>query len=572
MSDTLKPASPSPAEVAERAISVLSAAEVDRLLVLVAAQPRTGSGTPPLVAEPPPGSPAFRVAHFYLRQAIVASTAKGQIDTEARKRVIHLTECLHRQRAANPAPPRRGASTERALVALAHLIHGRAPNAEDVEDLAARIANGMSAADLLTQVTRGHGDWVRRSAARAPFGLSDSDFITAVYENVIGNSAPVNEVIAAQARLTTAPYSRHDMLMGAFGTAIQNRAAMEADIPHKVSFQTPGAGPVLTEEAWATRAADTEGLARARAALRPKRPYDLAPGSDIAVSIITSLWCGGAHIEAFLDNILAQTCLDGRAELIIIDAASPEGEAEVIARRTLGRSDVIYHRTESRIGIYAAWNLGVKMARGRYLTNANLDDIRREDSIAIQAGALDAHPWADIVYQDFITTLDDTLDWSGAAAFGFVSNLPPVTPRILTRFNLPHHAPMWRRQLHDELGLFDESMMSAGDADFWQRCLAAGKRFFKVNEPHAVYFHNPRGLSTRPDGAGRRESTLINRRMTPVFRPAHLDVDIQTFAMQHLGLPGPVPANSPRLPLVHSALRALGQAHRGAPPMTGATS
>ena len=47
----------------------------------------------------------------------------------------------------------------------------------------------------------------------------------------------------------------------------------------------------------------------------------------------------------------------------------------------------------------------------------------------------------------------------------------------------------------------------------WQRCLAAGKRFFKVNEPHAVYFHNPKGLSTRPDGAGRRESTLINRRI-----------------------------------------------------------
>ncbi len=553
-----------PTELAERAIAVLTSAEVDRLLDLLAAQPRPGTTALPPPADPPAGRPAFRVADFYVRSAIAATTARGQIDTVSRKFLLHLTDCLHRQRAANPEPPRRGVATQRALVALSHLIHGRTPYTDDVESLAARISAGLTAAELLNEVARGRGDWVRRSAARAPFGISDSDFIAAIYEDVIGHSAPINEIMAWLPRLTHAPYSRHDMLMSALAITMRIREAEEAGLPHKFSFHPPGPGVAITEEVWADRAADPEELARARGKLRPARPYDLAPGNDIAVSIITSLWRGGEHIESFLDNILAQTCLDGRAELIIIDAASPEGEAEVIARRTQGRSDVIYHRTETRIGIYAAWNLGVQMARGRYLTNANLDDLRREDSIAIQAGALDAHPWVDVVYQDFVISLDHTLDWAGAAAFGFVSNLPPVTPRIMSKFNLPHHAPMWRRRLHDELGMFDETMVSAGDADFWQRCLAAGKRFFKVNEPHAVYYHNPRGLSTRPDGAGQREVDAINRRMTPVFLPAHLDVDIQTFAMQHLGLPGPVPANSARLSLVHSALRALGRSHRGA--------
>ena len=47
--------------------------------------------------------------------------------------------------------------------------------------------------------------------------------------------------------------------------------------------------------------------------------------------------------------------------------------------------NIVYKRINYRLGIYDAWNVGVGMARGRYLTNTNLDDLRRVDSIALQA-------------------------------------------------------------------------------------------------------------------------------------------------------------------------------------------
>src|SRR4051812_11682707 len=93
--------------------------------------------------------------------------------------------------------------------------------------------------------------------------------------------------------------------------------------------------------------------------------------------------------------------------------------------------------------------------------------------------------------------------------FNFKSNLPIVTAYNLLRYNSPHNAPMWRKQLHHELGDFDSSFESAGDYEFWLRCIAQGKTFFKLNTPHVVYYSNPGGISTKPDTKGVIESRRL---------------------------------------------------------------
>jgi hypothetical protein len=174
-----------------------------------------------------------------------------------------------------------------------------------------------------------------------------------------------------------------------------------------------------------------------------------------------------------------------------------------------------------RIGIYDAWNEGVCLARGRYLTNTNLDDLRRADSLEIQSRTLDEHPFVDVTYQDFYYNFDSALDFTEVAAFGFKSDLPIVTPNNLLCFNSPHNAPMWRASLHAEVGLFDISFKSAGDWEFWLRCVAAGKKFYKVNDPHVVYYRNPEGISTSPEttglAEGKRVRKLYSRRLVSPY-------------------------------------------------------
>jgi hypothetical protein len=154
----------------------------------------------------------------------------------------------------------------------------------------------------------------------------------------------------------------------------------------------------------------------------------------------------------------------------------------------------------------------VAEARGEYLTCTNVDDLRRSDSFELQAATLDALPFADVVYQDFFYTFDPALTFEEVASFGYRSCLPQVSRYALLACNPPHNAPMWRRRLHDELGLFDTSYESAGDFDFWMRCVAAGKTFFKLNDPHVAYYQNPEGISTRAGTRGFSETKAVHRR------------------------------------------------------------
>ncbi|MFG5408134.1 glycosyltransferase [Piscinibacter sakaiensis] len=231
------------------------------------------------------------------------------------------------------------------------------------------------------------------------------------------------------------------------------------------------------------------------------------------VSVLTSVYRGGAYIEAFLDNLTGQLGFGEDIELIVVDAASPEGEAEAVARRARAHPSIRLLRCERPLGIYAAWNLALAEARGDYLTNANVDDLRREDSIAVQAAALDRWPEVDVVYQDFFYTMDPRLPYAEVAALGWRSALPDaLNPEVQMGSNPPHHAPMWRARLHRDLGPFDAGFQSAGDYEFWLRCLAAGRRFRKIADPHAVYFQNPAGLSTRPGSRGHAETRRALRR------------------------------------------------------------
>ena len=249
----------------------------------------------------------------------------------------------------------------------------------------------------------------------------------------------------------------------------------------------------------------------------------------ILVSALASMYRGGDFIEQFMDNITGQDGFDDYLELVIVDADSPENEYEVIKKYLAQHKNINYIRCNYRIGIYDAWNVAAKAARGDYLTNTNMDDFRRHDSLQLQAGVLDNLPFVDVVYQDLYYTFDPRLSFEEISAFDYQTSLPVITPHNMMRHNSPHNAPMWRKRLHDELGYFDTHYKSAGDYEFWMRCLAAGKKFYKINDPHVVYYQNPQGLSTRPDSRGVVESMEINKIYCRKLVPSEIVISHEQF-------------------------------------------
>lgn len=257
------------------------------------------------------------------------------------------------------------------------------------------------------------------------------------------------------------------------------------------------ARPHLSREADETTPAET---------LEASRPSTAPP----SVTILCSLYNGDEYVEPYLQNMVSQEDFED-FELVIIDACSPGNERQVIEQYAEQYPNISYTRATTRIGIYEAWNLAIKQSTGRYITNANLDDARHPGSMARCRDALDRHPEIDVVYSDCFYTFLPHLPWQEIEAVGLRSNLPPATVHNMFDFNSPHCAPMWRRSLHDKHGYFDEQFKSAGDWEFWLRCIRDGLTLHKLETPLVAYFHNPRGMSTQRDTPSAREELAIRR-------------------------------------------------------------
>jgi glycosyltransferase involved in cell wall biosynthesis len=399
-------------------------------------------------------------------------------------------------------------NTKRAAIALIYRsLLRRTVTPQELERWASAIGRRITFPEFVMAVA----DSAERQA-KAKFddqaqldGAPDRKFIAEMFELFTSHGGRAAELIDWEDHARKLGWTRADVMQSFFASYLEMKSDTAAGRNRGVAtdVQILGTSRRITPEKWTARASEVAKGPAVQPALCHPAPY-LKIDSGVRVTAIASLYKGGRYIEKFLASMARQSLGDA-FELLIIDANSPENEAEVIRKYQARFKNIRYERINYRIGIYDAWNVGVDMSRGEYLTNTNLDDLRHAASLQIQAETLDRLPFVDVVYQDFYYTFDPELDFDEVAAFGFKSDLPIVSPLNLMHFNSPHNAPMWRKKLHSEIGYFNTGFKSAGDYEFWMRCLTAGKTFFKINTPHVVYYQNPEGVSTDPNMPGLKE-------------------------------------------------------------------
>ena len=191
-----------------------------------------------------------------------------------------------------------------------------------------------------------------------------------------------------------------------------------------------------------------------------------------------------------------------KCEWIILNA-NPEGhdfEEEIIMKYVEKYpNNIIYKRLEEDPGIYDTWNMGIQMATGEYVTNINCDDRRRVDGLEQQAKLLTANEDVDLVYNDSYIVHEPNVMFENVPPGCQRYNFEHFSKEAMLRGNLPHNNPMWRRELHDKFGYFNQYYKSAGDWDFWLRCSFGGAKFKKHPDILGVYYFNPTGMSTNPE-------------------------------------------------------------------------
>jgi glycosyltransferase involved in cell wall biosynthesis len=224
---------------------------------------------------------------------------------------------------------------------------------------------------------------------------------------------------------------------------------------------------------------------------------DRRGSSDCRASVIVSLYNAADNLPRFLETISLQTLLVRRqAELVLIDSGSPGNEYRLFrewAERT--GLPAVYARSAKRETIQAAWNRGIGLARGRYLSFLGVDEAILAPALEILAGELDREPKIDWVQANsLVTRVDGSGHWAGDIMTydrtGFAQRLV-----YLETCYLSYVGAMYRRSIHERLGYYDASFGAAGDTEFKNRILPF-TRSKAIDQTLGVFWNYPAGQTT----------------------------------------------------------------------------
>lgn len=178
------------------------------------------------------------------------------------------------------------------------------------------------------------------------------------------------------------------------------------------------------------------------------------------LSILVATWNCADQLAAFLSSLAIQKY--GDWELLLLDNASSDGSAERVAEyRFQHPHQVIHWSSEPDTGIYDAWNRGLTLANGTYLSFIGADDIFLDAKSLGRIAALTASG------ADLITARNTYCDRQGRLLRHWGG--PWQWKRMRQSMTIAHPGMLSSRSLFDSFGPFDASFRICADYEWLLR-------------------------------------------------------------------------------------------------------
>jgi len=189
------------------------------------------------------------------------------------------------------------------------------------------------------------------------------------------------------------------------------------------------------------------------------------------ISIIVSLYNAANKLKFFLNNLQRQTMvINGTAEIILVDSGSPANEREVFLKLIDSlKIEVLYVRTKSRETIQKAWNRGIQLAKGEYLTFLGVDEGVTPEALEILCAELDSDSSTDWIQSNsLMTDVSKNGTWLKDVMIFERSNFHPFHIYLETGY-ISWVGALYRKSIHDRFGYYDDTFRAAGDTEFKNR-------------------------------------------------------------------------------------------------------
>jgi glycosyltransferase involved in cell wall biosynthesis len=250
------------------------------------------------------------------------------------------------------------------------------------------------------------------------------------------------------------------------------------------------------------------------------------------VSLIVPCYNQARFLQGLFDSV--QKCTNLWVEIVVIDDGSPNDDAINFLGQigiTTPSVSLVLRRTLN-CGLSAARNVGLQLARGRYIKFLDADDLLLPGTLETQVAELDSEGTADFHLIGYCTGIDDLSSFSVLEP----STLPsqPLTPSYVasaweTELSIPIHTALFRASSLTGLA-FNEEFEAKEDWVFWHSVAQRGMKFILNPELGVVYRTHPTSMTRNRSRMARFWLKAIK---SIIHSGTHLNLDEEAILIQH---------------------------------------
>lgn len=235
----------------------------------------------------------------------------------------------------------------------------------------------------------------------------------------------------------------------------------------------------------------------------------------MTVSVVMPVFNGARYLGDALASVLAQS--RPAHEIVVVDDGSSDTSADIVAQTAAGSPIPIHYVYQNNQGPAAARNSGIELASGQIIAFLDQDDLWLPEKLSRQVDHMDRQPGAGYSITLFNLLLSGIAQWPAW-----------VRPELLERPH-PGFTPSClavRRATFDAVGLFEVTLLTAYDTDWFSRAFDAAVEMALVPEVLTLYRIHATNQSR---AVGMNKSFVLRAARTSVMRKhqARTTVDVE---------------------------------------------
>lgn len=224
------------------------------------------------------------------------------------------------------------------------------------------------------------------------------------------------------------------------------------------------------------------------------------------ISVVMAAFNAEKYLSEAMDSILSQTYED--LELIVIDDKSTDASGQILKEYAARDSRVTVLENEENLGLTKSLNKGLAIAKGDYIARMDADDISVPERFAKQVAFLDENP-----DYSFVSCIGRYIDEDGKQEQ--LRLFPETNEEIYAMMPkvdaVMHPGVMFRRDDIAKIGNYCEDFRVVQDYDLWFRGMAAGYKFYNIQEPLVLFRRND-SYNTRKSKAYRMVDFQVRKK------------------------------------------------------------